>query len=130
MSGFSVSAARAALLVSLLGAVLTGCSSGSGQPPPNGAGARIGVPLRLADCTDWENADTAERLGTITVLRDFASGPTGTPGSYGRTIHDEQAYRLLQGYCSANLARGFKLYHLYNRAAAFQSIKDKYFPNR
>jgi len=90
---------------------------------------RIGVPLRVANCRDWNNADTAEKLGTVHALRDFAGGPSGSPAGHGRTIPDEQAYHLLEGYCSAEFARAFKLYHLYNRAAAFESIKEKYFPN-
>lgn len=105
-----------------------GCS-GSGSPPPSGAGPRIGVPLKLVDCSDWERADTAERLGTVRALRDFAGGRTGSPAGYGATIPDEDAYRLLQGYCSAPFARAFRLYLLYNRAAGFQSLKDRYPPN-
>ena len=64
------------------------------------------------------------------AIRDFAGGPTGSPGGYGVTISDEHAYHLFQGYCSASFARGFRLYKLYTRAASLQSIKDKYFPNR
>jgi hypothetical protein len=88
------------------------------------------VPLRLADCSDWRNADTAERLGTVRVIREFAGGPTGSPAGYGATLPNEQAYRLFQGYCSASFASAFRLYKLYTRAAGLQSVKDKYFPNR
>ena len=88
------------------------------------------MPLRLADCSDWEHADTAERLGTVRLVRQFAGGPAGSPAGHGATIPDEQAYRLFQGYCSASFARSFLLYRLYTRAAGFKSIKDKYFPNR
>ena len=34
-------------------------------------------------------------------------------------LDDERAYKLLQSYCAKPFARGFKLYKLYTRAAAF-----------
>jgi len=34
-------------------------------------------------------------------------------------LEDGRAYELLQNYCANYLARGFKLYKLYERAAAF-----------
>jgi hypothetical protein len=34
-------------------------------------------------------------------------------------LSDDRAYKLLQGYCAKPFARGFKLYKLYTRAAAF-----------
>jgi hypothetical protein len=110
----------AAVAIALL---LAGCSaSGSDETTPPGAGPRIGVPLRLADCTDWRDADVAERLGTVRQLRDFAGGPTGSPAGHGTTLDDERAYDVLQGYCLAEFADSFKLYKLYTRAAAFQSL--------
>jgi hypothetical protein len=41
--------------------------------------------------------------------------------SVGQPINldDQQAYDLLNSYCEADFARGFKLYKLYPRAAAF-----------
>jgi len=108
------------VLICLLAA---GCSaSGSEESAPHGAGARIGVPLRLADCSDWRGADIAERLGTVRQLRDFAGGPTGSPAGHGSVLPDERAYDVLDGYCSAEFAKSFKLYKLYSRAAAFQSL--------
>jgi hypothetical protein len=80
------------------------------------------VPLRLADCTDWEQADVAERLGTVRQLRAFAGGPTGSPAGRGNVLEDEQAYELLENWCGNHFARGFKLYKLYTRAAAFSSL--------
>jgi hypothetical protein len=34
-------------------------------------------------------------------------------------LEDGRAYRVLQSYCIRTFARGFKLYKLYERAAAF-----------
>lgn len=83
---------------------------------------QIGVPIRLADCTDWLDADVAERLATVRQIRAFAGGPTGSPGSRGATLPDEHAFDLFEAYCEEELARAFKLYKLYTRAAAFQSL--------
>jgi hypothetical protein len=114
------------LLAALLALTLAGCSaSGSEDSSPHGAGPRIGVPLRLADCADWRAADLAERLGTIRQLHDFAGGPSGSPAGHGKTLDEEQAYHLLQGYCSAEFARAFKLYKLYTRAAAFEALAER-----
>jgi hypothetical protein len=111
--------ASAAMLAAL---IATGCSASDSEEQPGGAGPRIGAPLRLADCSDWRAADVAERLGTVRQLRDFAGGPTGSPAGRGAVLEDERAYDLLQGYCSAEFAESFKLYKLYTRAAAFQSL--------
>jgi hypothetical protein len=99
--------------------VVCGCGGSSGQQSASGAGPRIAAPLRLADCTDWERSDAAERLGTIRQLRDFAGGPTGSPAERGSVLDDDDAYRLLQGTCGNYYARGFKLYKVYTRAASF-----------
>ena len=83
-------------------AVLTGCT-GSGSPGSTPVeGPHIAVPLQLADCT---------------------GGPTGSPGLRGNVLDDERAYRLFQNYCGNYFARGFKLYKLYTRAAAFSPPK-------
>ncbi|MGH2980557.1 MAG: hypothetical protein ACRDKV_00750 [Solirubrobacterales bacterium] len=55
-------------------------------------------------------------------LRDFAGGPTGSPAGHGAVLEDERAYDVLENWCENDFARGFKLYKLYTRAAAFQSL--------
>ncbi len=100
-------------------ALLAGCGGSDSSNTASGAGPRIAVPLRLADCTDWKKADAAERLGTIAELRNFAGGPIGQTPGHGNVLEDKAAYNLLQNYCANYFARGFKLYKLYVRAAAF-----------
>ena len=116
-------AARAA--VAALAVALAGCSSGSGNdrsPPPGAGGDRIGTPVRLADCGDWERATLRQRLGTVREIRGIAGGPTGTVREqYGNTLPDDKAVKLFDGACKQSYARGFKLYKLYNRAAAFSA---------
>jgi hypothetical protein len=117
--------AIAALAAALVGSVVAGCGGAdqSGRASASGVGPRISAPLTLADCTDWKNADAAERLGTIQALAAFAGGPVGgspgEPARHGATLEDKKAYDLFQGWCAASFARGFKLYKLYTRAAAF-----------
>ena len=106
----------------LVAATLAGCmgSEDSGQPrQPPSAGARIGAPLQLVDCTDWREATPRERMGTVRALRRFAGGRTGSPGGRGRVLDDDRAYEMFENYCKNDFARGFKLYKLYTRAAAF-----------
>ncbi len=106
--------------IALIVVLTAGC--GGGQPDQNVGGPDLGVPVRLADCSDWRDATVSERLGTVHELREFAGGPTGSPGGHGATLDDEKAYDLLDHECSADYTRGFKLYKLYTRAAAFSSI--------
>jgi hypothetical protein len=104
--------------------LVAGCGSSGSSAPQSGAGPSIGAPIELADCTDWEQASTDQRLGTIDQLKDFAGGPVVGGGSNpasgtGAVLTDDQAYDLLDNYCQQDYARAFKLYKLYERAAAF-----------
>jgi hypothetical protein len=105
-------------------AVIAGCGSGSGNPPQVDVGPNVGAPINLADCNDWNQADTTQRLGTLQQLKDFAGGPVvgnnaSDPSGTGSVLDDKQAYNILDNYCKNQFARGFKLYKLYERAAAF-----------
>jgi hypothetical protein len=78
-------------------------------------------PVRSANCTDWKRGAVDERRSTVVALRNFAAGPVGSSAGIqrGPVLDDGRAYRVLQSYCKRFLARGFKLYKLYERAAAF-----------
>jgi hypothetical protein len=121
-------AARAQVAaVALTGVALSGCLGGdpSGGRPVN-AGARIGTPLTLANCSDWRKATPSERDGTVRALRSFAGGPVGGDSRRrGATLDDDRAYEVLDNYCRADFARGFKLYKLYTRAAALRNLRTK-----
>ncbi len=102
--------------------LLAGCG-GSSRPkeqaqdlpaPPVGS-------VRTADCTAWKKGSVAQRRSTVVQLRNFAGGPVGSSAGIqnGPVLDDRRAYRILQSYCTNYLARGFKLYKLYERAAAF-----------
>lgn len=57
-------------------------------------------------------------------LRRFAGGPVGQ-GRRGATLPDDRAYQLLDVYCQRDYARGFKLYKLYTRGAAFRKVRPQ-----
>ncbi len=43
----------------------------------------------------------------------------GEGGATGRTLDDRRAYDLFDRACGRSFAKGFKLYKVYSRAAAF-----------
>ena len=79
------------------------------------------VALRYAKCSDWRKGTIAQREGTVVRIREFAGGPVGSSQGIqrGRVLDDGQAYAILDRFCSKRYARGFRLYLLYVRAAAF-----------
>jgi hypothetical protein len=109
--------------VALASAGLGGCLGDDGGGSAAVAGARLG-PVRLANCRDWKTGRPQERRGTIEELEGFAGGPVGPAGGHGATLPYDKAYQLFENYCSNDFARGFKLYKLYTRAAAFQSLRE------
>ena len=112
----------AALLCSILiAAVSAACGEDnvSQEQAQAELGVDLGAPINLADCTDWEEGDVSQRLGTIRELEEFLGGPVGNPGGHGATLEEDAAYQLFENFCEREYARGFKLYKLYSRAAAF-----------
>jgi hypothetical protein len=114
-------AGLSALAVAVL---IAGCGGGSGTQPQIDVGPNVGQSIALADCNDWNQANTEQRLGTIQQLKDFAGGPVvgnnaSSPSGTGAVLDDKQAYNLFENYCKEPFARGFKLYKLYGRAAGF-----------
>jgi hypothetical protein len=114
------------LLAALIpGAVsLGGCFGGGSEDGGERVRARLGAPVRLANCRDWNDAPIRERQATIEGIREFAGGPVPGKAAGGRTIPDDKAYDLFENYCRHDFARGFKLYKLYARAAAFSGVRD------
>ena len=107
-----------------MGLLIVGCGGGSSTQPQVDVGPNVGQPISLADCNDWSQANTEQRLGTIKQLKDFAGGPivgnnASSPSGTGAVLDDKDAYNLFNRWCDQSFARGFKLYKLYERAAAF-----------
>jgi hypothetical protein len=118
------SRAAAGLCAIVVGALIAGCGGGSSTQPQVDVGPNVGQPINLADCTDWEQANVEQRLGTIEQLKDFAGGPiignnASSPSGTGSVLDEKYAYDLFNRWCGNSFARGFKLYKLYERAAVF-----------
>ena len=71
--------------------------------------------LQVADCQDWRDSSPQQRQSAIEQLKETVAGPR----KEGNTLSDETAYRTLDARCEPEFARGFLLYQLYLRAAAF-----------
>jgi hypothetical protein len=111
--------------IALIGCItlLAGCGDSSGskeQRPADVLAPAVGS-VRSADCSDWKKGKVDERRATVVRLRKFAGGPVGSSAGIkrGPVLDDRRAYKLLESYCRYRFARGFKLYKLYERAAAF-----------
>ena len=104
-------------LVALAGALaLAGC--GGDSPPPEAGPLGTRAKLQQADCGDWKRASIRERRITIDRLEEVVRGGNGE----GRTLPDDSAYNVIDRRCKQYYARGFLLYEMYTRAAAFQSF--------
>ena len=94
--------------------LVAGCG---GQPAP---AEPFGVALQVADCDDWRASSPQERQSAIDQLENAVAGPRKD----GNTLPDDVAYNTLDARCRPELARGFLLYQLYIRAAAFASFSE------
>jgi hypothetical protein len=84
-----------------------------GQPA---AAEPFGVALQVADCQDWRDSSPQERQSAIDQLERTVEGPR----KEATALDDDVAYATLDARCKPDFARGFLLYQLYIRAAAFK----------
>ena len=63
----------------------------------------------------------ADHVGVpaVATLAGREGNNASEPSGSGAVLDDEKAYELFNNYCKEDFARGFKLYKLYERAAAF-----------
>jgi hypothetical protein len=111
-------------LASLGGSLLLGGCGGSERASATPRNVAVGESLRLASCTDWKSATSSQREMTVEQLQRFAGGRVGSSAGIktGPVLSDDRAYKLFQRACARYYARGFKLYKLYEHAAAFVGI--------
>jgi hypothetical protein len=76
--------------------------------------------LQTASCTDWRESTPQQRQHAVDRLEAVVAGPHKN----GKTLPDELAYTTLDARCEPELARGFLLYELYIRAAAFGTLPE------
>jgi hypothetical protein len=118
-------AAHTVLALICCSALLGGCGGGGSSSSKKELPVELRAPavgsVRTADCRDWKRGTVAQRRTTVVQLRKFAGGPVGSSATiqHGPVLDDGRAYRVLKSYCANYFARGFKLYKLYERAAAF-----------
>ena len=89
-------------------------AAGCGGGEPSEA-EPFGVALQVADCQDWRDSSPQQRQSAIDQLERTVAGPR----EEGNTLDDDTAYSTLDARCEPHFARGFLLYQLYIRAAAF-----------
>ena len=94
--------------------------SPAGSPIEHSA-VDVGESARSDTCAQWRAGTVEERHGALIRLRKFAGSAVGSSEylQYGHVLGDARAYKILQNVCSKHFARAFKLYKLYERAAAF-----------
>jgi hypothetical protein len=103
-------------------ALLSGCgSSAQSSTLAEHSSADVGESVRSDTCAQWRAGTIEQRRGTLVRLRKFAGSPVGSSAGLqnGHVLSDDRAYKLLQSFCAKHFARAFKLYKLYERAAAF-----------
>ena len=111
---------RAALLGAAL-ALLATAGCGDDAPEPQGGPLTREAALQTATCRDWNEASAAQRSNTVDRLEEVAAGPRREGG----TLPDALGHDTLDARCKPGFAKGFLLYELDNRAAAFRSLVDR-----
>ena len=96
-------------LIAATALLVAGCGGQAAPPEP------FGVALQVADCQDWRDSSPQQRQSAIDQLERAVAGPR----KEGNTLSDDVAYETLDARCEPQFARGFLLYQLYIRAAAF-----------
>jgi hypothetical protein len=112
-----------ALAVTIALFTLSACGGDEADPPdvPGVGQARAGSVAQLASCADWNEGSVEERLATIEEVRgqiNLEEGTVRTPA-----LSDQEAYDFFERACAPDYATGFRLYKIYARAAAFQSLQ-------
>ena len=85
---------------------------------PQKASTIGGEALQSARCRQWRRASAHEKDAVVATLAAVVGGPT--PYGPASTLPAAEAHRLFDRACGRRYARGFLLYELYTRAAAFQ----------
>jgi hypothetical protein len=122
----AVLAAAAGLLAA--GSLLRGDPPAPARTPARAAGpagvAMIGgEKLQSARCRQWRGATRAEKDAVVDTLERVVGGPT--PYGQASILPDRAAHELFDRACARYYARGFLLYEMYTRAAAFHETPQR-----
>jgi len=83
---------------------------------------RVGSVASLVQCSDWQAGTPEQRYATIADIREQTS-PNGVPLE-DPPLSDDEAYEMFEGACGEEFTGSFRLYKLYFRATAFQSLTE------
>jgi hypothetical protein len=118
----------AALALLAAGIVIALLAAPDSTPAPAAAKSALqvigGKPLQQATCQQWNAGSADERAAVLDALKATVGGPT--PYGPGTTLTDAQAYALFARACTPAYARGFMLYIIYSRAAAYQYVPQRF----
>ena len=119
--------AAAVAVAVLAGAVaIAAVSAGDKTDPSAGRIALLnGQGLQSARCRDWLKAGATERERVVSTLEQVVGGPSDA-GGRGTILPTQQAHQLFDRACAAPQARGFLLYSIYTKAAAFSRTPEHF----
>ena len=112
----------AAIAVAVL--TLPGSSRDDERARPHGVALIQGKKLQSASCEDWLAGSARDREDIVAALEYDTGGPT--PYGPASTLPAPEAHRLFDRACAKPYARGFLLYQLYTRAAAFRRTPERF----
>jgi hypothetical protein len=102
---------------------LAGCGKEDDDAEAQGVGqVKVGSVAALAQCRDWNAGTEEEKLATIEDIRaqiNLEDAPLQTT-----SLSDERAHEVFDSACSEPYAAPFKLYRIYARAAAYESLAE------
>jgi hypothetical protein len=99
----------------------TPASAAAAAISPGYNGTLAGAPLQRARCEHWLRAGPSQRLDAVRGLTSTVGGASSS-GGVGTTLTDAQAIALFDRTCATRATRGFVLYIIYARAAAFSRV--------
>lgn len=108
-------------------AALSGCGENASEPKSSGTEGvgqvRAGSSAALAQCSDWVTATEEQQQQTIDDIYNQLN-QAGADGPTPDYADDDEARQFFDSACSNDYARGFRLYKIYARSAAFSNIPD------
>ena len=118
----SRAAARVALASGLTLVSLAACGSpGTTTDEAQPLGPELaGSVAPLAQCSDWNKGNEAEKLATIDDIRGQVNRQSGTVQA--PPLSDDEAMQVFDNACANDFAESFRLYVLYARAAGFAPL--------
>lgn len=84
---------------------------------------RAGSAAELTTCADWNKGSTEDKFATVENIRQGLV-PRGQE-DFEDAIANEDAFDVFEAACSRDFAQSFRLYKLYTKANAFDSLAPR-----